>query len=343
MKYSIGTLGTNERMAYQIAAEMNDRGRWKQHIAPAGSVKEGRVKMLKVRGAKGDYIDIHGKTTGLQKYIESWLDGGTILDPALGVPTNCDRLETFLDAVVAVWPPGPTGNWYPARSPTGNLQEKGPFRVLLSLFEVITDRLVGLGTPLNSAEYQRQLAYFSPIDWSLVKGFVGQDGPRGVLERVLKQLLLDASVTQLASAPAHKIPTRGGSMADDFNMWIAGPPDTPTITRAAFVAANQTFSFTIQSDCPMVPDDGTGGMPASVTKSDRPLNSYQDIACNVRNITSGQTANATINISGTAFSSVVTFDDPAFSISPRDRLEFDLRFKSLSQQLTTVRVTVTAS
>ena len=345
MKYRIGTLGIHERLAYEIAAEMNDRGRWKQHVPASGAAKEGRVKMLKIKGAKGDYIDIHGKTTGLQKYVESWLDDGIVLDSGLPDPVNdnADRLETFLEAVVSVWPPGPSGNWYAARSPTGNLQEKGPFRVLLSLFDVITQRLITLGNPLNSTEYQTQLAYLSPMDWATIKGFVGQDGPRNVLERILKSLLKDVSVAQLTTTPPHKVPNRAGSASDDFNTWIVGPPDTPTITRVAFIAASRTFSFKIETDCPMVPDDAVGPMPAAVTKSDRPLNSYQDVACSVRNRASGQIANTTINISGSTFTADVEFDDPAFRPSTGDLLEFDLRFKSMSQQLTTVRVTVTAS
>ena len=344
MKYSIGSLRTNERNAYRIAAEMNNRGWWRDHVPSTGPAKYGRVKMLKVRRARGDYIDIHAKTTGLQNYVEAWLDGSVVLDPAGTISDNADRLETYLDAVLGVWPPtAATGNWNRTRAITGHLQEKSTFRVLLSLFELITTRLVTLGRPLTAAEYTSQLQFFEPIEWSTLKLLIGQDGPRGVLDRVLS--IVHGMATPADFAAGKTIPARAGAATNDnFNRWINGAPDTPSITTPTYTAGSRTLSFSITCPCPMVPDDPTAAaVPPPVVRADRPVNSYSAVECVVSNTTLGTMANTKIDSPSGACSFVLVYDDPAFAINPGDSVDFSLRFRSINNQVTTVNFTVVAA
>ena len=307
-----GSRGVIRKRAYGIVSGLNNSAtRWT--TTPAR--KKGRVEMIeRSPSIPSDVIDARRLTDYIANYMEMDLDiaGGNIVPLDYAVLTDTEiteALECFLEATLVVWP----GHlyWEPGRRPTGALQTRGIFRMLMHCFKVITARIRLVGGALDTPNYSEELEHIQSIIWTdppMRAVYTRQDADQNKVRRILSHIY-DIAPNPLTGTP---------SIPPAINGWMADPPEVVTLVNCtADVGANQ---FSIEFCSTFTP---TGGVPSPAIAW--PLKAKRSAAMKIVNATSG-VGEALIEIKSNPFS--ISFTDLGFTPTVGDDLEIEISFTS---------------
>ena len=307
-----GSRGVIRKRAYGIVSGLNSSAtRWA--VTPAR--RKGRVEMIeRSPSIPSDVIDARRLTDYIANYMEMDLDiaGGSIVPLDYAVLTDTDiteALECFLEAVLLVWP-GPL-YWQPGRRPTGALQTRGIFRMLMHCFRLITARIRLFGGALDTPSYQEELEHIQSIIWtdpSWRSVYTRQDADQNKVRRILSHIY-NIAPNPLAGAPP--IPPA-------INTWMADSPEALVLVNCtADVGTNQ---FSIEFSSTFTP---TGGAPSPAIPW--PLKAKRSAVMKIVNATSG-VGEALIDIKSNPFN--ISFTDLGFAPAVGDVLDIEISFTS---------------